>query len=541
MDLNRDQQSSDTTHHRILSLFYPTLCPFSTMLLELPNELLQNIAFEADEQSRKRLRQTCKIFREVCTPLVFMYIKLPRDEYDWRGAPESVRLPFITALSSGSELARHIKHLSVEIVEMNDLDYAPPSSIKEVKERKRVDDEKIFNRLFVDAIPLMLSLQSLDLSACGLGPPANVALMFAQFGNLPHLSSLSLRFRSSRSVPCAQLRHIQDLRYLGPGGDDFLDLIGNNHGLEIINAYIFEPHIPELKDGSFIFSLFRSFPPGTYSTVRKLTVGLSRHWSSVGPLNVTLQKYKAPALIPHLRHLQFLHTDFNVPNELWDGLREEGIHLTVLEYVCWPVEHSLLSYLGSYTGLKELKLQIQGPSEQDGVHLKCFLLNVVIPNAGCLTKVHIEPVMSGNWCLDHPMLDALVMCCHLESLYICADRARTRLERRYNVIDRTMVLLIDYWPHLSDLTIMTASWGDPTVRSTPKQIHSSVLAARFPNPSIDMLKTRICTDFGRYSMKIHSRKKKVYTFKIKWLSCYGRKERRRKWRFWRRSDPSDEE
>ncbi|PBK82563.1 hypothetical protein ARMGADRAFT_1068149 [Armillaria gallica] len=274
-----------------------------------------------------------------------MYISLPEDRYTWRGAPESVRLPFITALSSGSELARHIKHLSVEIVERDDLDYAPPSSIKEVKERKRVDDEKIFNRLFVDAIPLMLSLQSLDLKACGSGPSANVGLMFAQFGDLPRLSKLSLWFRSSWSIPCAQLRHIQDLHYAGPGGDDFLALIGNNHGLEIIDAYISDPRIPELKDGSSIFSLFRSFPPGTYSTVRKLTVRLRRHWSSVGPLNVTLQKYKAPALIPHLRHLQFLHTDFNVPNELWDGLREEGIHLTVLEYVCWRVELSLLSYL----------------------------------------------------------------------------------------------------------------------------------------------------------------------------------------------------
>ncbi|PBK82543.1 hypothetical protein ARMGADRAFT_1019602 [Armillaria gallica] len=541
MDLSRDQLSSATTNHRIFHLLCPTLCPLSMMLLEFPNELLQNIAFEADQRSRKRLRQTCKIFRDVCTPLVFMYISLPEDRYTWRGAPESVRLPFITALSSGSELARHIKHLSVEIVERDDLDYAPPSSIKEVKERKRVDDEKIFNRLFVDAIPSMLSLQSLDLSAWGPAPSGNVELMFAQFGDLPRLSKLSLRLSRSWSIPCAQLRHIQDLRYAGPGGDGFLALIGDNHGLEIIDAYISDPRIPELKDGSSIFSLFRSFPPGTYSTVRKLTVGLRRHWSSVGPVNVTLQKYKAPALIPHLRHLQFLHTDFNVPNELWDGLREEGIHLTVLEYVCWRVELSLLSYLGSFTGLKELELQIKGPSEQDGVHLKFFLLNVVIPNAGCLTKVHIKPVMSGNWCLDHPMLDALVMCCHLESLYICSDRARTRLEPRYNVIDRTMALLIDYWPHLSDLTIMTASLGTPTVGSTPKQIHSRVLVARFPYPSIDMLKTEIWTNFGHYSMKIHSRKKKVYTFKIKWLSCYGRKKCQRKWRFWRRSDPSDEE
>ncbi len=69
----------------------------------------------------------------------------------------------------------------------------------------------------------------------------------------------------------------------------------------------------------------------------------------------------------------------------------------------------MLSYLGSYTGLKELELRIKGPSEQDSVRLKYVLLNVVIPNAGCLTKVRIEPVMSGNWCMDHPMLDALVM------------------------------------------------------------------------------------------------------------------------------------
>ncbi|KAG7441738.1 uncharacterized protein BT62DRAFT_472338 [Guyanagaster necrorhizus] len=130
------------------------------MLLSLPNELLQIIALEADERSRKRLRRTCKILSDLCTPPVFRSVKM---YISWDGRWTPLALLFLTALSSGLELARHIKHLSGFLSESKELNDAASSSISDARTRKREEDVKLFNRLFVDAILLMMSLQLLSL------------------------------------------------------------------------------------------------------------------------------------------------------------------------------------------------------------------------------------------------------------------------------------------------------------------------------------------------------------------------------------------
>ncbi|PBK68102.1 hypothetical protein ARMSODRAFT_1005084 [Armillaria solidipes] len=451
------------------------------------------------------------------------------------GSLEELIPPISYVTSSGPKLARYIKRLSVYLSESKELDDAASASISDPKVRKRRKDVRLFNRLFVDAIPLMVSLQSLSLSSTDASAPADARLMFERFSDLPHLSKLEICSYGSWSIPCAQFRRIQDLDYEGPGSEDFLALLRNNPNLESIRADVWPPCIPELEEGSSIFSIFRSFPPGTYSNVKKLTVS--------GRLDDILQTYKVPLILPHLRLLQSLHTYFPVPDQLWNGLREEGIHLTALGYCCRSVKLALLSYLGSYTGLRELELQIQRLSEQDNVHLEYLLSNVITPNAAYLTKVHIAPITSGTWCLDHHMLDTLALCCSLKSIYLCADKSRARVQPPNNVIDRMMTSLMDYWPHLSNLRIraVSRSVGFLAVRSTLNQIHNRVLAARFARPSTDMLGTSIETDFAMYSMKLRSRRKQIYAFKIKELMYYGEKECRRKLRFWRRSDPSDEE
>ncbi|KAK0220786.1 hypothetical protein EDD85DRAFT_863493 [Armillaria nabsnona] len=484
------------------------------MLLALPNELLQMIASEADKRSRKRLRRTCKILSDVCAPIVFKSVHI---SMSWDGRWKSLSLPFLTSLSSGPKLARYIKRLSVHLSESKELDNVTSASISDPKVRKRGKDVKLFNGLFVDAIPLMVSLQSLSLSSTDGSAPADAGLMFERFSDLSHLSKLKICSYGPWSIPCAQFRRIQDLDYEGPGSEDFLTLLRNNPNLESIQVDAWPPWIPELEEGSSIFSIFRSFSPGTYSNVKNLTVR--------GRLDDILQTYKVPLIIPHLRHLQSFHTYFPVPDQFWDGLREEEIHLTVLGYCCRPIKLALLSYLGSYTGLRELELQIEHLSEQDNVHLEYLLSNVITPNAAYLTKVHIKPITSGIWCLDHHVLDALALCRSLKSIYLCADRSRARVQPPNNVIDRMMASLMDYWPHLSNLriTAVSRSVGFPAVRSTLIQIHNRVLAARFARPSIDMLNTSIETDFAMYSMKIYSRRKKIYAFKIEDLLYTGKR------------------
>lgn len=72
-------------------------------------------------------------------------------------------------------------------------------------------------------------------------------------------------------------------------------LLRNNPDLESIQVDVWLLWIPELEEGSSIFSIFRSFSPGTYSNVKNLTVR--------GRLDDILQTYKVPLIIPHLRHL----------------------------------------------------------------------------------------------------------------------------------------------------------------------------------------------------------------------------------------------
>lgn len=149
------------------------------MLLALPNELLQMIAsevsqssylilrcatlmstYQADKRSRKRLRRTCKTLSDVCAPIVFESVHM---SMSWDGRWKSLSLPFLTSLSSGPKLARYIKRLSVYLSERKELDDVTSASISDPKVRKRGKDVKLFNRFFVDAIPLMVSLQSLSL------------------------------------------------------------------------------------------------------------------------------------------------------------------------------------------------------------------------------------------------------------------------------------------------------------------------------------------------------------------------------------------
>ncbi|SJL15860.1 uncharacterized protein ARMOST_19368 [Armillaria ostoyae] len=124
----------------------------------------------------------------------------------------------------------------------------------------------------------------------------------------------------------------------------------------------------------------------------------------------------------------------SIPDEFWDRLRKEEIQLTTLSHRQRSLKRTLLSYLVSYTGLRELSLGIWGRSTSDNLQMAYLLANVITSQSWSLTMVHIEPSRRGPWCLDHPMLDALELCHSLQSLHVHVDEARTRVETN-NMID----------------------------------------------------------------------------------------------------------
>ncbi|PBK68089.1 hypothetical protein ARMSODRAFT_294274 [Armillaria solidipes] len=293
---------------------------------------------------------------------------------------------------------------------------------------------------------------------------------------------------------------------------------------------------PRLEEGESILFLFSSLPRGTYSTVKKLKIDRSYN---------RLCADEIPSLIPHLRHLKNLETWVSMPDEFWDRLRKDGIHLAYLSYYDTRIGSALLSYLTSYTGLRELSLRIWPRADPipDDPHIKDLLLNVITSHSWSLTTVHIEPDYSRAWCLDHPMLDALALCHSLRSLHVRANEATTEVEED-NVIDRTLESFVTLWPNLWDLQIhaVSQSFGFDALRRIASQIHKHILAFRFvPKRSILLFSS----DFANYSIKIHDKKNSIHAFKVEHLKDWGKKDlqrrSRRKYMFWKRSNDSNDD
>ncbi|SJL15845.1 uncharacterized protein ARMOST_19350 [Armillaria ostoyae] len=389
------------------------------MSLSVPNEILDKITFEADNVTRQQLRRTCRLFNDIATPLVFQSICI---DLSWARRSSSAPL-FLKSLGSGPKLAQYVTRLSLFLYLSESLQSDASCSVNEAIIKKREDRLGSLHTLFLEAIPLMGSLRELLWSSSGDSGPSYAKLMFERFGGLPLLSDVRIYVLGAWDIPCSPFRHIQNLKYEGPGSADLTTLLVNNPDLAGLYVSV---RYPRLQEGESILFLFSSLPRGTYSTVKKLKIDRTYH---------RLYADEIPSLIPHLRHLKNLETWVSMPDEFWDRLREDGIHLAYLSYYDTRIGSALLSYLTTYTGLRELSLQIWPGADPipDDPHIKDLLLNVITSHSWSLTTVHIEPDYSRAWCLDHPMLDALALCHSLQSLHVRANEATTEVEEN-NVI-----------------------------------------------------------------------------------------------------------
>ncbi|PBK68101.1 hypothetical protein ARMSODRAFT_958614 [Armillaria solidipes] len=495
------------------------------MLLSLPNEILVKISFEADNRTRRRLRRTCKLLSVIATPLVFesLYIDLSRMRL--RSAPI-----FLKSLDSGPKLAQYIRHLSLYLPK--GFPRYPSRFTSESRIKKKEEKLDLLYALFLEAIPSMVSLRLLSWSSNANSCPSYATLMFERFGKLPLLSNLNIYGFEDWDIPWSHFCRIRNIIYWGPGGNKLITFLGHNPRIESIDAHVWDSSTVGEKSISLLFS---SLPPGSRSSVKTLKIH--------GNMYNQLYRHEVPTLIPHLRHLESLDVLVPIPDEFWDRLREDQIYLASLSYSQHMLKSSLLSYLASYTGLCELSLTMWAQSTLDDFHVACLLPSVITINSWCLTKVHIEPDYSGPWCLNHPMLDALSFCDHLESLYVCVDKAGTRVDANGNVIDRVLEASVASWPNLWDLQIyaVSRSYGFEEVRTTASQVHRHILAFRFAQLPSKRPTLRVSSVFATYSVKIHDRKRNIHAFKVCSLNYYGKKESRRKYKFWKRSnDTSDD-
>lgn len=364
--------------------------------------------------------------------------------------------------------------------------------------------------------------------------PKYTTLIFERIGCLPLLSTLKISTGfGSWDISWSHFSPIRDISYFGRGGTELITFLGHNPDIESIDASVWRPRGLVLEGGKSISLLFSSLPPGSHSTVKKLRM--------TGNAYDQLYAHEIPTLMPHLRHLESLDIHILPPNEFWDGLRENQIYLASFSYSERTLERPLLSYLVSYTGLRELSLSVSDRSTPDDVYVASLLPSVITINSWCLTKVHIDPDHSGAWCLNHSMLDALSFCHRLEALYVCVDKTGTRVDGNRNVVDRVLEALVASWPNLWDLQInaVSLSYGFEAVRTTASEVHKCILAFRFAQLPPKRPTLHVSSDFATYSVKIHDRKRNVHAFKVWYLNYYGSKESRRKYKFWRRSNDTD--
>ncbi|PBK79039.1 hypothetical protein ARMGADRAFT_1093520 [Armillaria gallica] len=286
------------------------------MLLSVPTEILNEITFEADDQTRRRLRRTCKLLSSVATPLVFqsVYINLC-----WRRSSSL----FLNSLTSGPKLAQYIIRLSLYLPERFRCNLSRFSTKSRTKKKEERLDS--FDALFLGAIPLMVALRSFSWKSSVDSGPKYTKLIFERIGCLPLLSTLKISTAfGSWDISWSHFSRIRDISYFGRGGTELITFLGHNPGIESIDASVWRPRGLVLEGGQSIPLLFSTLPPGTHSTVKKLRI--------IGNAYDQLYAHEVPTLIPHLRHLESLDIHILPPNEFWDGLREDQIYLASLSY-----------------------------------------------------------------------------------------------------------------------------------------------------------------------------------------------------------------
>ncbi|ESK86470.1 hypothetical protein Moror_9875 [Moniliophthora roreri MCA 2997] len=123
----------------------------------------------------------------------------------------------------------------------------------------------------------------------------------------------------------------------------------------------------------------------------------------------------------HIRALKSLKLeDCQVSPEFWDFLRDEKIFLESLHVN--EVTDSLLRYMVSYSGLKQLELilcsqYVRPREEEEGVARK-FFADVLRLHVETLQSLSVITEVDSAWCIQFNNLDALSRCTKLASLSI---------------------------------------------------------------------------------------------------------------------------
>ncbi|KAG7449921.1 uncharacterized protein BT62DRAFT_928689 [Guyanagaster necrorhizus] len=327
----------------------------SSLLLSLPEELLELVVFESDTPTRKALRSTCLRLELIATPLVFESLLI-----DIRNRHHVSK--FLRNLCSSKGLARYVQHIHLV-------------SLKAPRKLLLLRRGKEWRNLLIAAIPHMTSLKSISCSASDKRILTNTTL----WHSLSHIDSLTISNCNGKQRKSTARLHLPDLTCLSFSGYGCLEyantLISTSTHLKTLAVR--HPLHPDDRFDPFspsVLILFRG-PQSMCLT----TLSLSG--------NLSLSAAEVPFLIPYIRHLQSLSLDMDfVPGDFWQSLKQEEIFVKErFALTTWDAEPSVFDYLCSYTGLRHLFLHIKEGQDGHGVR------KVVKRHRKSLCDVDIKP------------------------------------------------------------------------------------------------------------------------------------------------------
>ncbi|KAK0225299.1 hypothetical protein IW262DRAFT_1267777, partial [Armillaria fumosa] len=114
----------------------------------------------------------------------------------------------------------------------------------------------------------------------------------------------------------------------------------------------------------------------------------------------------------------------------WSALRIEMIHLRDISVDF--VNHSVLEYLESYSGVRSMLLIIWGQEVNSGSPR--FWHNILPKHADTLVDLDVRSEYAGGWCLDNRSLAAIRQCTRLEILRVTVDQETLGLDDERNII-----------------------------------------------------------------------------------------------------------
>ncbi|KAK0448328.1 uncharacterized protein EV420DRAFT_854108 [Desarmillaria tabescens] len=384
-------------------------------MLFLPPEIAEEILRYLNIKEIKALRLTCKYFNVLAYPFVFATIHVYLNSINYYQQSLSV----LKAVSSRGRchrlsIGKYVKHLYIHS-HTDDTQVLPKHENfwNSLTKSQRRLEKRIYTSL-----PFMICLKKITWH---LIHPIRQHFVDTIMYSIPPSKPIAVdlecpmeHLKLFEDLTCVHSMTINAYSAFWRPRSLLYNLVVNNHDLKVLRI-----HMDKKDMMSFpLWCLFSEIPSGTVSQLEELII--------IG--GFTLEE-QIPVV--HLLNLKVLDVVFGYPNVPWDSLCSARIHLSDI-YAHNRINDSLLTYLGSYDGLEQLKIH----ADHDDAHSQQFYHAILPRHANTIKLLWVLPSSwSGTvWGLDTYVLEELLQCEGLTDIRIPIGLQNASVTNAENII-----------------------------------------------------------------------------------------------------------